>query len=116
MPDEQSQLLRGALRLLLLELVSRGETYGYEVLVALHERGLTNAAEGTVYPALQRLEREGLLASRLEASSRGAARKYYRLTDDGEAARLRVREAWRDLVDVVEATISTEEEHADAPA
>ena len=115
MSDESSQLLRGALRLLLLELIAQGETYGYAAVVALRERGLASAGEGTVYPALQRLEREGLLSSRLAASRGGAARKYYRLTDDGERARRRVRAAWDDLVRVVDETIAAGQEQTDAP-
>jgi PadR family transcriptional regulator, regulatory protein PadR len=70
-----AQLLKGVLRLLLLELLAQGESYGYELVVQLRAHGLQSVGEGSVYPALGRLEREGLLASKLEPSGRGAARK-----------------------------------------
>jgi PadR family transcriptional regulator, regulatory protein PadR len=100
--DDARQLFRGAVRLLLLERIARGETYGYALVVDLRERGLSQAAENTIYPALARLEKDGLLAARLEASGRGAARKYYRLTPEGERARHRAREAWTTLTAAVQ--------------
>lgn len=98
---QDAQLLKGVLRLLLLELISQGETYGYEVVVRLREHGLESAAEGSVYPALSRLEREGLLSSELKASTRGAARKYYRLNEDGQTALDEARGSWATLVRTV---------------
>lgn len=114
---QATQMLKGVLRLLLLELLSEGESYGYEVVLRLRERGLDGAGEGSVYPALSRLEREGLLASKLEASTRGAARKYYRLTADGRAALVEAREAWVVLRDAVESIRTpAESEATDVPA
>lgn len=68
-----------------------------------------------MYPALARMEKDGLLTARLEASGRGAARKYYRLTDAGEQARTRARTAWSTLVAAVE-DLTTEEGHTDGAA
>jgi PadR family transcriptional regulator, regulatory protein PadR len=97
-----AQLLKGVLRLLLLELLAQGESYGYELVLRLREHGLDSAGEGSVYPALSRLEREGLLVSKLEASRRGAARKYYRLTPAGESALADARAAWAALRETVD--------------
>ena len=79
------QLLKGILSLLLLQLLAEKESYGYEVVQRLHATGLTDVLEGTVYPALSRLEREGRLSSRLVPSSSGPARKYYQPTAAGHA-------------------------------
>ena len=76
MPDHphDPQLLKGVLSLLLLELLAQRESYGYEVVQRLHTIGLIGVLEGTVYPALSRLEREGRLSTRLVASPYGPAR------------------------------------------
>jgi PadR family transcriptional regulator PadR len=80
------QLLKGVLSLLLLHLLAEQESYGYEIVQRLQSEGLTDVLEGTVYPALARLEREGRVAARLISSSSGPARKYYRPTAEGYAA------------------------------
>jgi PadR family transcriptional regulator PadR len=82
-PDHDSQLLKGVLSLVLLHLLAEQESYGYEVVQRLHAEGLHGVLEGTVYPALARLEREGRLSARLVSSSAGPARKYYRPTPAG---------------------------------
>ena len=56
---------QGHRSLLLLQLLAERESYGYEVVQRLHETGLTDVLEGTVYPALSRLEREGRVCARL---------------------------------------------------
>ena len=114
---QDAQLLKGVLRLLLLELLARGESYGYELVVRLRAHGLGTVGEGSVYPALGRLERDGLLASRLEPSGRGAARKYYRLTEQGHVALADARAAWRALRETVERVSEQREgERTDASA
>jgi PadR family transcriptional regulator PadR len=85
-PNHDPQLLKGVLSLVLLHLLAEQESYGYEVVQRLHAIGLTDVLEGTVYPALSRLEREGRLTARLVASTAGPARKYYRPTPAGYAA------------------------------
>jgi PadR family transcriptional regulator PadR len=85
-PPHDPQLLKGVLSLLLLHLLAQRESYGYEVVQRLHSIGLTGVLEGTVYPALTRLEREGRLTTRLVASSSGPARKYYQPTKAGYEA------------------------------
>lgn len=77
------------------------ESYGYEVVQRLRELGLPDVAEGTVYPALSRLERETRLQSRLVASRSGPARKYYRPTAAGIAALTAGTASWLSLASVV---------------
>ena len=67
----------------------------------LHEIGLSDVLEGTVYPALARLEREGRVSARLVASNAGPARKYYRPTPVGYAALATGTASWSALADVV---------------
>lgn len=99
------QLLKGVLPMLVLALLDERESYGYELVVRLQDRGLTDIATGTVYPVLTRLEREGAVVSRLEPSPAGPARKYYLPSDRGRADLARALAGWRALVDVVEATV-----------
>src|SRR6266566_1134453 len=65
------QLLKGVLSPLLLWLLAERESYGYELVQRLRAAGLSGISEGTVYPALSRLEREGRITSRLVASRSG---------------------------------------------
>lgn len=92
------QLLKGVLSLLLLRLLAERESYGYELVGRLRAAGFDDIAEGTVYPALARLEREGRVTARLIASRTGPARKYYRPTADGYAALGEGSAMWRALV------------------
>ncbi len=87
-------MLKGALSLLLLHLLAEQESYGYEVVQRLRAEGLTDLTEGTVYPAMARLEREGWVSSRLLPSQSGPARKYYRPTAEGLAALAAGKQAW----------------------
>jgi PadR family transcriptional regulator PadR len=100
-PDKDahdSQLLKGVLSLALLRLLAERESYGYELVMRLHELGLGEVQDGSVYPALGRLERDGHITSRLVASSSGAARKYYRLSRSGYAEMAHTELAWNSLV------------------
>ena len=101
MPTHDPQLLKGVLSLLLLQLLAERESYGYEVVQRLHEIGLADILEGTVYPALARLEREGRVSSRLVSSSAGPARKYYRPTPAGYETLAAGRTGWSSFVDLV---------------
>jgi PadR family transcriptional regulator, regulatory protein PadR len=100
------QMLKGVLPLLLLRLVADAEDYGWSVVLRLHELGLAELTEGTVYPALTRLEARGLLGSRLVPSSSGPARKYYAITPAGSEELARGSAAWESLAATVHAALS----------
>jgi PadR family transcriptional regulator, regulatory protein PadR len=94
------RLERGEIGLLLLGLLERQERYGYELVAEL--RRLTEAVidlpEGTVYPALRRLERQRLVSGRWVEVGPGPRRRYYRLPSEGERALARGRAEWRRFV------------------
>ncbi len=99
------QLLKGVLPMLVLAMLTERESYGYELVTRLQADGLSDIATGTVYPVLTRLEREGLITSRLVASSSGPARKYYVPTAQGGAELTRSTRSWRRLTITVTATL-----------
>jgi PadR family transcriptional regulator PadR len=99
------QMLKGALSLLILHLLAERESYGYEIVQRLHELGLDDVLEGTVYPALSRLEREGRITSRLIPSSSGPARKYYLPTASGRNALAEGTTSWLSFTEIVSARL-----------
>ena len=105
-PSHDPQLLKGVLSMLLLHLLAEQESYGYEVAQRLQAAGFADVLEGTVYPALTRLEREGRLATRLVPSPSGPARKYYRLTPAGHDALKAANASWARHVAGVEAVLA----------
>lgn len=102
-----SQLLKGVLGIVLLQLLVEQESYGYELVMRVHAVGLVDVPDGSIYPALGRLERDGHVTSRLVASRSGPARKYYRLTASGRALLAQKVAAWRALAAVVDPLLST---------
>ncbi len=80
-----SQLLKGTTPLLVLTVIGDGEFYGYEIAQQIRDRsgGAFAPSEGSLYPALHRLEADGALVGSWRTSDRGPRRRYYRLTDKG---------------------------------
>jgi len=89
----QIQLRKGALDLCVLAVLSRGESYGYEIAATLV--AAVGMGEGTIYPLMRRMQNDGLVATRLVESSSGPPRKYYRLTPLGLTAFEAHRKDWR---------------------
>ena len=96
----QVQLKKGALDLCVLALLSRGESYGYEIASTLADA--VGMGEGTIYPLMRRMQNDGLVATRLVESASGPSRKYYRLTPIGRAALEAHRRDWRAFVAAVD--------------
>lgn len=99
------QLKKGVLELLVLEVICRTPTYGYQLLTTLRDRsgGLFSLKEGTLYPILYRLEDDGLIASSwLAPEGRAAPKKIYSATQEGIREAARRREIWRAFVPAVE--------------
>lgn len=98
--------LRGNLDLLLLSVLAAGPQHGYSVITTLRDSsgGAFDLPEGTVYPALQRLERGGLLASEWEKAG-GRRRRTYVLTELGRAELAVERGRWSAFADGIHAVV-----------
>jgi PadR family transcriptional regulator PadR len=97
-PTDAPHLSHGDFGLLILGLISRREMYGYEIVAELRTttKGTIDLPEGTVYPALRRLERDGIVEGHwVEVGAGTPRRRYYRLTLKGERALADGREEWR---------------------
>jgi PadR family transcriptional regulator len=100
-----SQLLRGVLDLCLLAVMDEGPAYGYEMTKRLRARGLSIVGEGSIYPLLGRLEREGLVETYRAASDGGPPRKYYRPSPEGRRALAAGVSEWRAARDAVDSVL-----------
>lgn len=93
------QFKKGSLEMILLCLIAKKETYGYEIIANLNDRCasvLGYAKEGTVYPILYRLEEAGLIQGRIVPSAaNGGSKKYYTLTDNGRENLAELIVFWR---------------------
>ena len=103
----RAETIKGHLDLLLLAIVADKPVHGYAVITELAARtgGLMQLAEGTVYPALHRLEAAGALAS-LWLSINGRRRRIYKLTADGRKALARERADWHAFTSAVGAVLA----------
>lgn len=77
------QMRKGVLDLCILKALSEREWYGYALVKSLVAVPGVGVAEGSIYPLLARLKRQGLVTTRLEESNEGPARKYYLATSEG---------------------------------
>ena len=78
-----SQMLKGTLEGCILKVISKNETYGYEISEALKDYGFSNISEGTIYPLLLRLEKNQLIRAEYRESPVGPRRKYFSITEEG---------------------------------
>lgn len=95
----EQQFKKGALEMVLLALIARRRTYGYEIIQQLGKIGaplFSSTREGTLYPLLYRLEDAGLVAGELEATPGGRAKKYYRITDAGRRTLAQMQQFWQE--------------------
>jgi PadR family transcriptional regulator PadR len=97
-----SQMRKGTLQYCVLALLAGEERYGFDLVRALAETDGMVTSEGTIYPLLSRLRRDGLVETTWRESTSGPPRRYYRLTEVGRAALEAFRGEWgrfRDAVD-----------------
>lgn len=87
-------MLKGALEGCVLEIISRKETYGYEITRRLNALGFTDVVEGTVYTILIRLEKSKLVEITKKPSDIGPPRKFFTLNDAGREELQRFWEKW----------------------
>jgi len=97
----ESRLRRGSVQLLVLGLLQERPMYGYQLSKELRRRssGYFVFKEGTLYPALHRMEKAGLIAGKWEVVEDGPSRKYYHLTDKGRHELVRSRREWETFLE-----------------
>jgi len=90
------EILKGSIDILLLSLLSKGDLYGYEIAKQIkgNSQNLLNMNEGTLYPALRRLERKGYLKSYWKDADGGRRRRYYTITEKGKKELQRKLRDW----------------------
>jgi PadR family transcriptional regulator, regulatory protein PadR len=104
-----SQIKRGTLELCVLALIASRPRYGYDLVTALERWEPLATTEGTLYPLLRRLQREGRVEASWQESVAGPPRKYYQLTPPGRDLLERMTADWAELSEAVRETLSTEE-------
>jgi PadR family transcriptional regulator PadR len=93
-----SQMRKGFVEFCILTVVRNGADYGYLIYKTLNENNMLAFSESTVYPAINRLTREGLLSSFKSATrSEGPPRRYYLLTEEGSARLAEMEVYWKAL-------------------
>lgn len=112
--DDQVTLLPGTLDMLALKAVSLGRAHGYGVLLRITQitRGSLTVEQGALYPALHRLEHQGLLTSEWGVSENNRRAKFYRLTTAGRRRLRDETEGWTRLAAAIAAALSAEPEKA----
>ena len=102
MPDK-SDLPQGTLDLLILQVVAAGSIHGYGIAQRLQliSRDVVQVPQGSLYPALHRLEKRGWLKAEWGVSEANQRARYYRLTAAGKAQLSRERDRWSQLVDAI---------------
>lgn len=93
------QFKKGVLELCVLVLLDKQERYGYELVQKISEQ--IDISEGSVYPLLRRLTKEGYFATYLKESTEGPPRKYYRLTDSGRTYLYDLLQEWQEFTNGV---------------
>lgn len=108
MEQTNRELLKGSLDIMLLALLEREPMYGYQMVKEVRARSsdLLHLKEGSLYPALHRLERTGLIEGFWQIRDDGANRRYYRLTAQGREALPARRVAWQQFVAAVDGVLS----------
>ncbi len=98
---DASQLLKGILEGCVLSIISKKETYGYEIITKLDEFGMQDIQEGTLYPVLTRLEKKALIKCRRMPSPLGPIRKYYSITPEGTEELQQFIKLYTNMTDMV---------------
>ncbi len=94
--DISKDLVAASATPIVLSILSQGENYGYAIIDEVRRRSAGNMewADGMLYPLLHRLQKQGLVKSRMKTSETGRKRKYYRLNKSGSKALENHRQQW----------------------
>jgi PadR family transcriptional regulator, regulatory protein PadR len=100
-----ADLRRGVLEYCVMALLRDEESYGFDIVRALGEAGNLLTSEGTIYPLLARLRRDGVVTTTWRESASGPPRRYYRLTAEGHRALNAFTDDWRRFTVAVDALL-----------
>lgn len=106
-----SQMLKGTLEGCILQIIRREEIYGYEISQRLRACGFGDISDGTIYPLLMRLEKNGAITATYKSSPTGPRRKYYTITPAGRQELDRFLASWGELAAAVERLMKEEDVH-----
>lgn len=90
------QFRKGLLEFIILLRLQHGNTYGYELAMQIKDVTAIEVAEGTLYPLLNRLKRDGLVTSEWQTAEVGSPRKYYEITALGRETLNQMKQTWTD--------------------
>lgn len=97
----RSQLLKGVLDACVMAVVEKQPVYGYELSQKLQKIGLPDISDGTIYPVLLRLQKNGFIRGEMRPSVSGPNRKYYFLTDEGKVELKQISDEWLQIANPV---------------
>ncbi|OGO01200.1 MAG: hypothetical protein A2Y90_06760 [Chloroflexi bacterium RBG_13_52_12] len=108
--EPKRDLFKGSSNSLLLSLLEQQPMYGYQIVKELEARsqGYFKFKEGTLYPALHRLEKSGLISSKWQMLSNGRQRRYYSITAKGQAKLVQEKTQWLDFFTAVSLILQPE--------
>ena len=111
MSSPKTDLPQGTLDLLILRILNLGPLHGYAIAQRLQQmsRDVVQVTQGTLYPALHRLEHRGFLAADWKPSDTGREAKFYRLTAKGRAHMASETESWNRLIEAIGLILKTAE-------
>lgn len=95
-----TQLKKGILELCVLAVLDKKDCYGYELVNEISKD--IEISDGTIYPILRRLSKEGYFTTYLQESTEGPPRKYYRLTELGKETKEKLTDEWQNFVEKVD--------------
>ena len=106
----RNELIKSNIDSLLLCLINEQPMYGYQIIKDLESRsqGYFKFKEGTLYPALHRLEKLGLIEGKWKALPSGQQRKYYHITEKGYSTLAEKRSSWHDFLNAMNLIIQAE--------
>jgi PadR family transcriptional regulator, regulatory protein PadR len=110
MADAKTDLPQGTLDLLIMKIVALGPLHGYAIAQRLQQisRNVVQVQQGSLYPALHRLENRGLLTADWKISDTGREAKFYRLTKKGRTQLEQETASWQRLTDAVALILETQ--------
>ena len=98
--NAKSQMRKGMLEYCILLLLKQQAAYANDIIQRLREAEMI-VMEGTLYPLLTRLKKDGLLSYEWQESTQGPPRKYYKLTTDGQEALIQLNASWEEIAKTV---------------